>query len=130
MTQFRSGALGVSGADDKGCSRSVYSRVGLRLGRLVDPYVVDPHGGGKNGGLIRIARPETAYGKIEQQIERVIEGPVFGGWKAVGVLSLEELAVHIKANDVWFPLDGEKMKSIAEAGVVGQSIPTGERVAA
>ena len=79
---------------------------------LIDSYKINQHGLGKDGRLIRSARPFSTYGNIEQKEEWMIERPRGSLWYLILHKLKIQLIVQVPANDPRLPIHREDMEII------------------
>src|SRR5260370_2101545 len=97
------------------------SGVRCRLLLVVDAKVIDEHLLRENGGGVGRAGPIASNGDVEEDEERMIEGPGAAG----GPLGLceggVEIRIDVEADCARFPLDGIEMKVGGEILACGQA---------
>ena len=98
----------------------------MKLALSINADVVDEHALRKLGGRVGAAGPIAADSEIENNEKRMVENPLAARGPLRGVEGGVEIRINVKADDVWFPLDGIKMEVVREALAGGQAKDSGE----
>src|SRR5436190_1938697 len=79
---------------------------------LINANIVDQHPLRENCCLVRVPRPATTHRHIQDQKERMIENPRGADRQVRRCPRVVQLTVHIKADHIRLPLDGEEVEII------------------